>query len=101
MIVFYRESIQVGRDRASVSVSVSVSVSAILTSLFWNRHYEVSKKVRHFKFGPVVQKLRAFKDTRIKKEKIRFRKTGSPLSFADISGVRCLTEFIRISKCSY
>ena len=73
----------------------------IITSQFWNRHYEVSKKVRHFKFGPVVQKLQAFKDTRIEKEKICFRKTGSPLSFADISGVRCLTEFIRISKCSY
>ena len=35
---------------------VSVSVSTILTSLFWNRHYEDSEKLRHFKFGPVVPK---------------------------------------------
>ena len=39
------------------SYDVHIGLFYFLTSLCWNRHSEDSKKVRHLKIGPLVQKL--------------------------------------------
>ena len=41
----------------SASYDVHIGLLLFLTSLCWNRHSEDSKKVRHLKIGPLVQKL--------------------------------------------
>ena len=43
------------------SYDVHIGLFYFLTSLCWNRHSEDSKKVRHLKIGPLVQKLQIFK----------------------------------------
>ena len=39
------------------SYEVHIGLFYFLTSLCWNRHSEDSKKVRHLKIGPLVEKL--------------------------------------------